>query len=45
MANDDVTGEYFARASGLVGQEIWSPGGEIVAWTSDGWWAATIVAS
>ncbi len=35
---------YTARASGSVGCEIMNPDGEIVAWTTDGWWAAVIVA-
>ena len=35
---------YTARASGSVGCEIMNPDGEIVAWTTDGWWAATLVA-
>jgi len=33
---------YTARASGSAGYEILSDG-EVVAWTVDGWWAATIV--
>jgi hypothetical protein len=41
---DELIGEYVARASGSVGCEILDPGGEVVAWTVDGWWAATIVA-
>jgi hypothetical protein len=43
MTNDDVIGEYVARASGSVGCEILDPDGEVVAWTVDGWWAAVIV--
>jgi hypothetical protein len=43
MMHDEATGEFWARASGSVGCEIIDPDGEIVAWTADGWWAATIV--
>jgi hypothetical protein len=35
---------YTARASGSVGCEIMNPDGEIVAWTTDGRRAATLVA-
>ena len=43
MMHDDMTSEYVARASGSVGCEILDPDGEVVAWTVDGWWGATIV--
>jgi hypothetical protein len=35
---------YVTRRSGTVGHEVLSPDGEIIAWTTDGYWAATIAA-
>ncbi len=43
MMHDETIGEFCARASGTEGCEMLSPDGEIVAWTTDGWWAAVIV--
>ena len=40
---DETTGEFQARASGKTGCEVLDPHGEAIAWTEDGWWAATIV--
>ena len=40
----EMIGDYVARASGSVGQEILNPDGEVIAWTVDGFVAAIIVA-
>ena len=36
---------FTTRPIGTSGYEILSPGGEVVAWTVDGHWAALVVAA
>ena len=34
---------YSSRVVGTTGCEILNPGGEVVAWTVDGYWAAIVL--
>jgi hypothetical protein len=40
---DDSRSSFIVRRVATAGHEILSPQGEVIAWTTDGYWASLIV--
>lgn len=40
--DDTIMRAFFVRASGNIGQVVFGPDGEIIAWTTDAWVAQVI---